>query len=180
MKGVWLSSVGHLERFRAIVGRASPDDRRRVLYEIPPGCPYTQPMWIIAPKICAPLIFLTLGEVELEGEDLRFQADVRHPFGILGGRWSNLLADFSFTTPWREVISVESHQFCSPVSAQWDVTFARVRTARLGLAGDFLLVPGFRPFGIQSLAQRRQQFAKRLSENFEQKGWRAAANAAGA
>jgi hypothetical protein len=180
MKDVWLSSVGHLERFRAIIGRTSTDERRRVVYHIPEGCPYTQPLWMVAPNIRAPLLFLTLGPIDLEGEELRFRAQPRNPFGVLGGRWANLLTDFSLTVPWREVIAVETHHFCSPVSAQWDVAFTRVRTAQLGLAGDFLLAAGLRVFGLQTLAQRRQELAERLSECFERKGWHANAHAAGA
>lgn len=180
MKGVWLSSVGHLERFRSVVARASPDDRRRVVYEIPDGCPYTQPMWLVAPRIRAPLLFLTIGEVDLEGEELRFSPDPRNPFGILGGRWSNLLTHFSLAIPWRRVITVEPHRFCSPVSAHWDVTFARVRTAELGLAGDFLLAPGFKLFGLRSLAHRRERFAEQLRDSVQRKGWQAASQAAGA
>ena len=77
-------------------------------------------------------------------------------------------------------MSVDLYVFRSPVSARFDMTFARLRTAEVGVVSDFLVCPGLRLSNLLGGERRRVAFVADLETLVAARGWQATARARGA
>src|SRR4051794_9211622 len=126
---VWLSTPAHLQTWERLFYDGAGRPRRHTAATVPAGIPHVRPFWGLSPQ-AIPLVYLASGALRVTSEGLQFTP---REYRFLGNRHVGLQQDLAFELPWSEVRARERHTLVSPVARAFDMTFARLSTARPGI-----------------------------------------------
>ncbi len=136
---VWLSTEEQLHRLADSYAHASVGQKLLGRFRFPAGTAHLR--GVIMPWARAAIVYLAQGRLTIDNSALCFQAAAPRVFGWLVRDVDTTLR-FEFTP--RDIQTVEPFAFASPVARLFDLPLTRVRTAKPGLAHDFLVCVGGR------------------------------------
>ena len=175
---VWISSIEHLEVFDAIIARAAKWRRALGLYRFPDEFPrLDMGRRIFGKAVTVPLVMFSQGELEIEGDVLRFRA--RDWPTITKSRATATRRSITknratatrqfLRTDWQwelradDLQSVESYTRPSPIMRGFELPFTRVRSySRDAALKDFLICVGGTGYEMDKIRRESEQLAAEL------------------
>ena len=155
---VWLSSDAQIAALAEAYGSATLTTKLLGRYRFAPEVAHIR--GVTMPWARVPLVFLAEGPLTVSGDRLAFAS---RPPTLPGWYVRGGLPQASFDLAPSEIESVEPADSRSPFSKIFDLPFTRVRTARHGLMGNFLLCVGGR-VSVPKIRARSLELRRALEE----------------
>lgn len=133
-KPVWISSIGHLNKFAEILSSSNVLQKITGYYKIPDDFPHIQ-----LPLISkVPIVFFGTAEVNMEGNNISFTP---LDFKTIGGQYRNI-TQIQFQLIKADVQSIEKYH-PQPIFAKYFIiNWIRIKTRLDIFDGDFLICVG--------------------------------------
>lgn len=157
-EGVWLSTPAHLQAWERMFYDRAGKPIAYTAASVPARFPHVRPFWGFSPQ-ALPIAYLASGVLTIDEADLRFEP---REYRFMGNKHVGLLDNSAFSLAAAEVRARERYVLKSPVAERFDMTFARLSTARPGVLSEMLLAVGFTGLNVSKAKRRNEELLSQL------------------